>query len=129
MLTDRQIDKIVDFLDDFTTDDIIVIEQDDGVVDIEFNVTPRRVCSPYFKHCNISLDGIEDVATELEKLVNTYGVYEHCKDILAVMDGKEIDIMQIINDLTEIQKNMFEIYQNVDELENELYNIDLGEER
>ena len=129
MLNDRQIDKIVDFLDDYTTDDIIVIEQDDGVVDIEFNVTPRRVCSPYFKHCNISLNDINDVAPELEKLVNTYGVYEHCKDILAVMDGKEIDIMQIINDLTEIQKNMYEIYQNVDELEKDLHNLDLGEER
>lgn len=129
MLSDRQIDKIVDFLDDYTTDDIIVIEQDDGVVDIEFNVTPRRVCSPHFKHCNISLNSVEDVVPELEKLTQTYGVYEHCQDILRNNEGKEIDIRQIISDLTEIQKNMYEIYANADELEKDLHSLDLGEER
>lgn len=129
MLTDRQIDLIVDFLDDYTTDDIVVLEQDNGVIDIEFNVTPRRIPSPYFKHCNISLNDIGDVKPELERLVHNYGVYEHCQDILKANEGKNIDIMQITSDLSEIQRNMFEIFDNVNLLERDLRNLEYQEER
>lgn len=127
MLTDRQIDKIIDFIDDYTTDDISVSTYDDGMIEIEFSVTPRRLSSPYFKHCTMELYSIEDVKEELERLVYSYGVYEHCQDILKANEGKNIDIMQITSDLSEIQRNMFEIFENVDSLEKDLHNLDWEE--